>query len=258
MTYEFDGNKYQQASTHQKEWGKKLIAEFEVRGNERILDLGCGDGGLTAKLADLVPEGSVLGIDASQGMIDVAKKHRRDNLSFLLTDISSICFEEEFDIVFSNATLHWIKDHRALLNKVYRCLRNDGLIRFNFAGAGNCSHFFTVVKSAMNDPGYDKYFSDFQWPWFMPTVEEYETIVQQSLFRDIRVWVENADRYFPDSEAMVKWLDQPSLVPILSCVDQTEKQSFRDLVVRRMIEETRQDDGSCFETFRRINVFAIK
>lgn len=57
MTYEFDGKQYEQASTHQREWGERLIAEFELRGNERILDLGCGDGAITAQLANLVPAG---------------------------------------------------------------------------------------------------------------------------------------------------------------------------------------------------------
>ncbi len=74
-----------------------------------------------------------------------------------------------------------------------RCLRNDGVVRFNFAGAGNCSHLLAVVKTAMKKPRYAKYFSDFVWPWFMPTVNEYEKIVRQFPFRDIRVWTEYAE-----------------------------------------------------------------
>jgi trans-aconitate 2-methyltransferase len=70
------------------------------------------------------------------------------------------------------------------------------------------------------------------------------------------VWGQNADRYFPDEEALVKWIDQPSLVPFLHCVADGGKEQFRSWVIGRMIAETRQEDGSCFETFRRINVFA--
>jgi len=142
---------------------------------------GKGDPGevVADELAGLVPEGSVLGIDASSGMIEVAQKYRKDNLSFLLLDINSLDFEDEFDLVFSNATVHWVKDHNGLLRKVRRSLRNDGVVRFNFAGSGNCSHFLTIVKAAMKKPRYAKYFSEFVWPWFMPTVDEYETIVRQ-------------------------------------------------------------------------------
>ena len=86
MAHEFDGKKYEQASSHQKEWGSKLIAELELKGNERVLDLGCGDGVLSAHIAELLPDGKVVGIDASQGMIDVALPKAKDNLHFVLMD----------------------------------------------------------------------------------------------------------------------------------------------------------------------------
>ncbi|MFC1958347.1 class I SAM-dependent methyltransferase [Chloroflexota bacterium] len=138
MTFEFDGNKYAQASSHQKEWGQRLISELDLKGNERILDLGCGDGAITVQLADLVPEGSLLGIDASQGMIETAGNHRRPNLLFMVKDINSLDFNNEFDIIFSNATLHWVKDHDRLLKNVYASLKKSGVLRFNFAADGNC------------------------------------------------------------------------------------------------------------------------
>ena len=73
-TYEFSGEKYKKASRHQKEWGESLISKLKLGGDERILDLGCGDGALTEHLASLVPRGCVIGIDASEGMIETAKK----------------------------------------------------------------------------------------------------------------------------------------------------------------------------------------
>jgi trans-aconitate methyltransferase len=70
------------------------------------------------------------------------------------------------------------------------------------------------------------------------------------------VWGENADRFFVDTETMVRWIDQPSLVPFLACVPDIQKSNFREFVVRRMIEDVKQPDGRCFETFRRVNVYA--
>lgn len=258
MRYEFDGKRYQDSSAHQKEWGARLIGEFDLCGKERILDLGCGDGALTARLAELVPSGEVIGIDASQGMIDTARQHEARNLRFLLMDINKMPFSWEFDLLFSNATLHWILDHRSLLEKAHRALRAGGALRFNFAGEGNCSRFFTVIREAMARPEFSRCFSDFQWPWYMPTVEEYQRLMVHSPFREVRVWGENADRFFPDEEAMIKWVDQPSLVPFLACVNQADKADFRRFVVKGMIAATRQEDGRCFETFRRINVSAGK
>jgi len=259
MTFEFDAEKYKKASTHQKEWGKKLIAELELKGNERILDIGYGDGAITAQLVELVPNGLVVGIDASQSMIESAQKNYKvENLRFDLMDINTINFQDEFDIVFSNATLHWVKDHNKLLANVYKSLRPGGILRFNFAANGNCSTFFKVVRKIMANRKYADYFNYFDWPWFMPTIEEYEKLLDKSNFREEKVWDENADRFFPDKDAMIGWIDQPSIVPFLKCVDDADKQSFRDAVVEQMVAETIQPDGTCFETFRRVNVFAKK
>ena len=259
MTFEFDAEKYKKASAHQKEWGKKLISELNLKGCETILDLGCGDGGITTQLAKLVPDGLVIGIDASQGMIDSAKKtYKAQNLRFELKDINDIDFTDEFDVVFSNATLHWVKNHNKLLANVYKSLKAEGILRFNFAADGNCAAFFKVIKEVMAEKKYAEYFIDFDWPWYTPSVSEYEKILEQFGFKEAKVWGENADRFFPDTQTISKWVEQPSLVPFLKCVSDTDKQSFRDTAIERMIKETIQTDGRCFETFRRINVFAKK
>ena len=110
----------------------------------------------------------------------------------------------------------------------------------------------------MSKQEFSAYFTDFVWPWYMPTVNEYAALVKSSGLTDVQVWGENADRFFADSDAMVRWIDQPSIVPFLPCVPDRQKHEFRDFVVSRMIEETKQDDGRCFETFRRLNVYARK
>jgi trans-aconitate 2-methyltransferase len=258
MAHEFDGRKYEKASSHQKEWGEKLIGELALRGTERILDLGCGDGTLTAQLATLVPMGEVVGVDSSQGMIEVAQPKRRANLQFLLMDINSLDFAEEFDVVFSNATLHWVTDHQRLFDNVQRALCAGGVARFNFAADGNCSRFLKVIRESMGLVSFSRYFEDFLWPWYMPSVEEYKVLVKDSGFGSAKVRGENADRFFPDAEALVRWIDQPSIVPFIACVAERDKASFREFIVRRMIEETRQTDGRCLETFRRINLLAHK
>ena len=258
MPYEFNGEAYKQSSAHQKEWGNKIIAEFALKGNERILDIGCGDGVLTARLAELVPEGHVLGIDSSQGMIEAASKLRRNNLDFKLQDINSLDYREEFDLVFSNATLHWIKDHRRLLDNCFNALKKGGALRFNFGSEGNCVNFIKVIHSAMKLPEYAGYFESFEWPWYFPSIDDYVKLMGQSHFQDFKVWGENADRFFPDKAALIGWIDQPSLVPFMAAIPDIDKPVFRDYVVSKMIEATLQEDGRCFETFRRINVMAKK
>ncbi len=254
----FDGEKYRQASTHQKEWGAKLIAELKLTGDEHVLDLGSGDGALTAQLAGLVPQGLVLGVDFSPSMIEAARHHASPNLQFELLDINQLGYEEMFDAVFSNSTLHWIKDHRNLYIRVFRALKPGGILRFNFAADGNCSTFNRVVQEVMALEPYTAAFRQFEWPWYMPDPNDYRALLNKFPFQELKVWGENADRFFPDAETMIHWIDQPSLVPFLPPLVPAERGSFRGEVVRRMIIATRQSDGRCFETFRRVHIFGRK
>lgn len=259
MTFEFDGEKYKQASEQQKAWGRKLIAGLEFRGSEKILDLGCGDGVLTVELAKLVPGGFALGIDASESMIETAKKYNAGaNVRFELLDINAIEFESEFDMVFSNATLHWVKDHKKLLSNVFKTMKDKGVARFQFAGDGNCSNLIRILKEAISAKEYASYFTELDWPWYMPAVDEYRALLDEATFAEKKVWSENTDRHFENAEAMTKWIDQPSLVPFLGFIAGKDRQQFREAVVERMIKETLQSDGTYFETFRRINVLVRK
>ena len=258
MAYEFDGKKYQKASAHQKEWGNKLISELNLKGDEKILDLGCGDGALTQILSNLVPNGFIIGVDASKGMIEVAKEKESNNLKFLLMDIENLEINEKFDIIFSNAALHWVKNHQKLYEKLSIILNKNGTIRFNFAADGNCSNFFNIIKQNIQEKEYQNYFKDFNWPWFMPTLDEYKNITDNFQFSSIKIWGENADRYFSDKEALIGWIEQPSIVPFLEYLPDDKKEPFTNEVIEKMLKATIQDDGRYFETFRRINVFMKK
>ena len=173
-------------------------------------------------------------------------------------DINDMNFNNEFDVIFSNAALHWVKDHNRLLAQVHKSLKENGTLFFNFAAEGNCTNFLKVIRRAIVEEKYEKYFRNFYWPWYMPNVNEYKKILNQANFSKAKVWTENADKYFPNPEEMVKWIDQPSLVPFLKFVEIHDKRAFRDYVIEHMIIETSQPDGTCFEKFQRINVFANK
>ncbi len=235
-----------------------MISELRLTGGETILDIGCGDGVLTAQLSDVVPDGNVIGIDASVGMIHTAQKINRKNLTFIHMDANDIDFQDRFDILFSNAALHWVKDHPALLKNSYAALKANGIIKWSFGGEGNCSHFYNTVKTVMRAEAYRKYFINFEWPWFMPSKTEYEELAINARFECVEIILENADRYFTTADEMIRWIDQPSIVPFLTHIPDAEKQNFRQSVIDIMTETTRQPDGRYFETFRRINIQAKK
>lgn len=256
--YEFDGKKYKMASKPQKEWGNDLISELSLTGTECILDLGCGDGFLTEQLSFLVPKGKAVGIDASVNMISTAQTLRRKNLQFMHLNINEMHFNNEFDLIFSNAALHWVKDHRRLLENSYKALKTDGSILWDFGGAGNCANFLDIMQKKISEKKYEKYFQDFEWPWFMPSKDQYKNLISSIGFSSYTIKEVNKDRYFSNASELIQWIDQPSIVPFMPCISQEQKETFRQEVIDEMLERTQQTDGTYFETFRRIRVYAVK
>lgn len=223
-----------------------------------MIDLGCGDGALTWQLSELVPDGKVVGIDASVGMIAAAQSRSKPNLTFVQMDMNDMDFQNEFDVIFSNAALHWVKDHGRLLKNSFRALKDGGHLLWDFAGDGNCSNFFDVIRKEMESEEYGQYFKEFEWPWYMPSREDYAKIVAASGFSSCNISEVNRDRFFSDADEMIRWIDQPSIVPFVRALPEGVREKFRDAVVRAMLDRTLQADGTCFETFRRIQVRADK
>ena len=132
------------------------------------------------------------------------------------------------------------------------------MILWDFAGDGNCSNFFTVIRQLIQSGEYSAYFSGFEWPWYMPTITEYKELITKSGFKDCHIKEVNRDRYFANAEEMIKWIDQPSIVPFIANIPDALKADFRNAVIRSMLDKTLQADGTCFETFRRIHIVAYK
>lgn len=257
--YEFDGHAYSHANRLQCTWGDRLVDDMRLAGTERILDIGCGDGAVSERLAQRVPHGHVTGIDASAGMISEARNRSSGGLAFELRSIEQLAdSNEQYDVIFSNAALHWVVDHDTLLQQVYEHLKPGGVARFSFGGAGNCAHLVAVLRQTMRQPTFAPLFEGFVWPWYMPDVVEYTEKAVTVPFSDVRVWEEPADEYFASVAELIAWIDQPCLVPFVQHLGQFEGQRFRDRVVAAMLEWTAQPDGTYFEQFRRLHLYARK
>ena len=116
------------------EYGKGLLEFVPKNDRQAILDLGCGTGVLTVQLAGLCNK--VMGIDSSQNMIEKAKQ-QFSSIEFMVCDALTLSFENEFDVVFSNAIFHWISDHDALLKSIHKVLKPQGLLVCEFGAKGN-------------------------------------------------------------------------------------------------------------------------
>ena len=258
MIYEFDGRQYEKASAHQTRWGEDMVMLMTLGGTEAILDIGCGDGRVTQKLALRVPDGEVMGIDASDSMIAAAKKYESANLHFGVMSVTDLNFQERYDVVFSHAALHWVGNHGLILNKIYECLRPGGYARLNFASESAIPALIQIIRETMRLSSYAKYFSEFVWPWYMPNLTEYQDIISRSSFRDVQISEEHKERLFPSADSLIKWIDQPCLVPFLAAIGDENKREFREIVIDQMLHRTRQAQGGYLEQFHRLDILLRK
>jgi trans-aconitate methyltransferase len=173
----WDPGDYERSSSAQKRWARELISKLELEGDERVLDIGSGDGMITAELSARVPLGSVVGLDSSEEMIEFARRRyppeEHPNLSFQLGDARRLEFEEEFDLVVSFACLHWIEDHLPVLQGIRRCLRPSGRVLIQCGGRGNAASILEITEEVTKGERWRGYFRDFTFPYHFYGPEEY-------------------------------------------------------------------------------------
>jgi SAM-dependent methyltransferase len=145
--------------------GMPVVDLLNAQPRERILDLGCGDGVLTRKLHDKGCD--VVGIDSSPQLIRAALAL---NLNVSVEDAYDIDFREEFDAVFSNAVLHWLKDADRVIGNVFRALRPGGRFVAECGGDKCCYTIQTALVEELERRGYDGWTAN---PWYFPTTEDY-------------------------------------------------------------------------------------
>jgi len=157
---------YADQSAAQLAWAKELLRRLDLAGTEAILDIGCGDGKVTAEIAAALPGGFVLGVDSSTEMIAHAvATHRAPNLQFRRADAQSIEPGRVFDIAFSNACLYWVDDWQGIFNGVAKCLRTGGRLFASCGGKGNADEVLHAVKRVSASEPWRTYFRDFGFAW---------------------------------------------------------------------------------------------
>jgi trans-aconitate methyltransferase len=187
---------YRQNARFVSELGMPVVEWLNPKTSERILDLGCGDGALTAKLATFGCV--VVGVDSSPEFIDAASAQ---GLDAQLMDGERLQFNTEFDAIFSNAALHWMKRPKAVIEGVWKALIPGGRFVGELGGKGNVQSIVTALHQALERRGIDSYTLN---PWYFPSVEEYQHQLKSIGFRVIRS--ELFERPTPLPKDMSEWL----------------------------------------------------
>jgi trans-aconitate 2-methyltransferase len=208
---DWDARDYAAHSSAQLGWARELIDKLGLRGDEHVLDIGCGDGRATALIAERLPEGSVLGVDKSASMIALAEEQfpppsARSNLRFRRMDAARLELPRGFNVAFSNAALHWVDDHEAMLRGVRACLRPGGRLLFQMGGRGNAAEVRAVVDELVARPRWRDSFSDFSSPYHFFGPDEYGAWLPRAGFRATRAELVDKDMQHAEDEAFRGWL----------------------------------------------------
>jgi trans-aconitate methyltransferase len=179
------------------DFGTEVLELLSPRAGEHILDLGCGDGVLTEKL--VLAGCSVVGIDSSPEQVEAA---RARGLDARVMNAESLAFDREFDAVFSNAVLHWVRNSAAAVDGAYRSLKPGGRFVGEFGGSGNVGTIRNALTESLARRGIDAAPLD---PWTFPTVQEYRNVLENVGF-EVRM-ITLFPRPTPLPGDMTAWLD---------------------------------------------------
>lgn len=249
---------YADNSSAQELWANELIEKLDLKGNERLLDIGCGDGKITHSLAGKIVSGNVLGIDRSEDMIRLAEqKFNMSNLSFATMDATALRLDETFDIAFSNAALHWIKDQRAVLEQLKKILSPNAKILFQMGGHGNAEDIFSVIDKIIHSENWKHYYEDFIFPYRFCTIEDYEKWLPGSGYKAKRIELIAKDMVHENVESLKGWL-RTTWFPYTAPLPDTKKEEFLDRIVEQYINTIPVDSqGRTHVKMVRLEVEAI-
>ncbi len=254
----WDAEKYDSVKAPQVDAGKELITMSGIRETDSVLDIGCGTGKLTVELARLAAKGTVVGIDPSEDMLQkaVAVSSGIENVRFVRTGAQTIGFVDTFDFAFSNSALQWVKEQKEAIGRTYRALKRGGRIAFQLPARDFCAEFFNYSSNAITLLGYERFFLNWRAPWFLPTKEQYDGLLGQAGFRNVRVFYRDYRITFSCIGDILDWWSSAGLRPYLAVLPEKEREHFK-YAVGMQYEQNRTERGIEFN-FRRLFASAVK
>ena len=226
---DWDGRSYDAVAEPQARWGAAVLERLELRGDERVLDAGCGSGRVTELLAERLPAGRVVALDGSPAMLDEARRRLErfgDRVTLVQADLRGpLPIDEPVDAIFSTATFHWIPDHDALFRHLAAVIRPGGRLVAQYGGGANIASVRRVLATIGDGWPGDAFFA---WP------DETRRWLAAAGFVDPQAWLHEEPTRFEPGEPFETFLRTVILGAHLARLPEAEREPFVDEVAARL------------------------
>lgn len=251
MAGAWDADLYDNKHAFVAKYGEDVMSWLAPQKNEHILDVGCGTGTLTEKIAG---SGAIVtGIDASPEMITKAKQ-TYNNIAFFVKDASSFYFDAKFDAAFSNAAFHWIKDQQGLLQSIYDSLKTGGRLVYEMGAKHNIETIHNAVKNVLINEGFElntkievNYFS---------SAGEQATMLEKAGFTVSNILQFNRPTELVGEDGMKNWIIQFGQA-FFKGIPAEKVETIIDKAVA-ILKETNYENGKWYADYKRLRVKAVK
>lgn len=256
MSREWNSSEYHRLSQPQVSWGKKVLARLKLRGDETVLDAGCGTGRLTADLVEALPHGQVVGVDVSQNMLQAARKHLKEfgsRVSLLAADLKALPFCQVFDVIVSTAAFHWVLDHDLLFASLYRALRPGGRLHAQCGGGPNLARLRKRMCDLARSAEFAPYLAGSAEPWLFQDAQSMKCTLRRAGFVEIETSVESAPTVL---EGRQQYADFVRTVIVRTQVEKLPSESARSFYVRSLTDLAVKDNPPFSLDYWRLNLSA--
>lgn len=260
--YRWNAEDYAKHSAGQARWAHELLDDLQLKPNDVVLDVGCGDGKITATIAERVPQGRVIGIDLSADMVRYTREkygaQYGSRLQAMQMDAAAISFDAQFTVVFSNATLHWVRNHQRVLAAVSQALLPRGRFVAQMGGHGNSGTMIAAFEAVMQRPQWRKLFQGFVSSYTFHHPDDYRIWLAQADLQAEEVVLIPKDMVHATSADLAGWL-RTAWHPYVSPVPQERRDEFIDATVANYLTNSPPDsDGKIHVPMVRLQVRAFK
>jgi trans-aconitate methyltransferase len=256
---EWNSSEYHRLSQPQVTWGKKVLSRLRLRGDELVLDAGCGTGRLTADLLQALPGGRVVALDVSQNMARSAREFLQPQFGarahVIAADLVDLPFAAVFDGIVSTAAFHWVLDHDRLFRGLLQSLRPGGWLQAQCGGGQNIARLTRRMDALGRTPDFAPFLDAFPSPWLYQDAEGASETLRRVGFIDIQTSLEAAPTLLDDRRHYAEFV---KTVIVRTHLERLPGARLRDLYVSKLADQAANDAPPFLLDYWRLNLSARK